>query len=307
VVKQLGSNFDVPAEGEERGGEKMQQFNVQWFNKNQLETASEVAPRTEELKKRVAPSGAKPPAAKGQAPARPAPTEEYFQELAGKALPEQPTDQGRARQEGRQMTAGVGLADTQGDAVRRYQEEHRRQLVDTYEDSVGGVAFSPDGRMLAPGLASASRDAEIARGSVAGEGVSAAGGDLVPGGAGGAPTAQAARLPGGLASLDVELPKRGTVYRFTTPKGDVEITARAVSRELTERAVQAAIAAGIFLVVLWFVSLVRRGGFRWMTGRVGSWCLILGGLLLLCLLPALGLLATCGGITAKLRRVADGP
>jgi hypothetical protein len=38
------------------------------------------------------------------------------------------------------------------------------------------------------------------------------------------------QLSAGLASLDVRLPERGNLYRFTTPRGKVEIAARAVSR-----------------------------------------------------------------------------
>ena len=66
--------------------------------------------------------------------------------------------------------------------------------------------------------------------------------------------APAGQLPEGIASLDVQLPKRGTVFRFSTPRGDVKITARAVSRELTDRASQVAVSLAILLVLLWFVN-----------------------------------------------------
>jgi hypothetical protein len=62
----------------------------------------------------------------------------------------------------------------------------------------------------------------------------------------------------------------------------------------------------ILLVIFCFVVMVRRGRFQWMTGPIGSWFLIGIGLLLLCVLPVLGLLAAGGGITAKLRRLAAG-
>jgi hypothetical protein len=38
-----------------------------------------------------------------------------------------------------------------------------------------------------------------------------------------------AELTEGLASLDVTLPERGRLYRFTTPRGEIEIEARSIS------------------------------------------------------------------------------
>ncbi len=58
----------------------------------------------------------------------------------------------------------------------------------------------------------------------------------------------------GLVSLDVELPQRGIEYRFTTPRGDIEITARALSR----RTLTTLTRLGIFLAVLAAMLVVRR-------------------------------------------------
>jgi hypothetical protein len=56
--------------------------------------------------------------------------------------------------------------------------------------------------------------------------------------------------PAALASLDVELHLRGVKYAFTTPRGDVEISARAVSRPLLGRAIRLALLAlGVLLIV----------------------------------------------------------
>jgi hypothetical protein len=239
--------------------------------------------------------------AKGKAPRRPAPTGHYFKELAGKAEQQPALEQMQRGTEVARAATGVELADRERDALNRYQQEHQMQIA--AGRPVGGVTFSRDGRQLV----TASDDSQImlwdANANRYQQGI-ALGAVPAARGAGVTAPAQAGLLPAGLASLDVELPRRGVVYRFTTPKGDVEITARAVSRELTERTGQAVLAAVIFLVILWFVWLVRRGRFQWLTGRVGSWCLIAVGLLLLCILPLLGLVAVCGGVTAKLRRVA---
>ncbi len=76
--------------------------------------------------------------------------------------------------------------------------------------------------------------------------------DLIGGGFGGGAGAPTAGL--GLVSLDVELPQRGIEYRFTTPRGDIEITARAVSR----RTLTTLTRLGIFLAVLGSMLALRR-------------------------------------------------
>ncbi len=108
------------------------------------------------------------------------------------------------------------------------------------------VAFSPDGDMLA----TRSEDGVVTyRDS-----------SVVPQ-FGGLPSAPAtpADLPAGLASLDVELPLRGVVYRFTTPGGDAEITARALPSRLLRRVGGAAALVVAVLLLLWLVRVGRRG------------------------------------------------
>ncbi len=57
----------------------------------------------------------------------------------------------------------------------------------------------------------------------------------------------------GLRSLDVELPTRGREYQFTTPRGEVEITARSLPRSLVRIAVRLALVGlGLILAVALF-------------------------------------------------------
>jgi hypothetical protein len=114
--------------------------------------------------------------------------------------------------------------------------------------------------------------------------------------------AEQAGLPAGLASLDVELPMRGVVYRFTTPGGDVEITARALPSKLVESLTAAAVIVAVALVLLGIVRAARRGRFNWLAGRAGSWSLIVIGLILLLFLPVFGLVALVSGIVINVRR-----
>ena len=109
-------------------------------------------------------------------------------------------------------------------------------------------------------------------------------------------------IPAGLASLDVEIPLRGSVYRFTTPGGDVEITARAVPSKLVDNLIRAAAVLAGVIVLLLALRLARRGALSLLTTRLGSWCLILLGVLSLCIFPVLGLAAVVAGIAIKVRR-----
>jgi hypothetical protein len=62
----------------------------------------------------------------------------------------------------------------------------------------------------------------------------------------------------GLASLAIEIPRSGTVYRFTTLRGDVEITARSVPTALVENLVRLAIVIGVVLAARWVFGLFTR-------------------------------------------------
>jgi hypothetical protein len=109
------------------------------------------------------------------------------------------------------------------------------------------------------------------------------------------PAVAAGPPPGGLASLDVAIPRRGTVYFFSTPGGDAEITARAASgRLLTELWQTAAIA--LAALVAWYVfAIARRGRFAWLASRRAATVLLALGVLGFCFLPGLAILAIAAG------------
>ncbi|MBU4399765.1 MAG: hypothetical protein KKE86_10575, partial [Planctomycetes bacterium] len=120
-----------------------------------------------------------------------------------------------------------------------------------------------------------------------------------------ATTAPALPQPAGLASLDFELPTRGAVYRFTTPRGEQQITARYLSGDVVRRLVELAL-VGVAVLVTWFIiGMIRRGGFDRLARPAGSWLLIGLGLfsLLAGVLPVAGLLAIVVGCWLKVRRL----
>lgn len=109
----------------------------------------------------------------------------------------------------------------------------------------------------------------------------------------------------GLASLDVQLPgadtTRWTSYRFTTPRGDIQISARPAS----EHAIGGLKRLGIVLVILLMLFLlqimIQDRGLDHKGRKILSTALILLGVagLLIGILPVFGLAAIVAGIVMK--------
>jgi autotransporter-associated beta strand protein len=122
--------------------------------------------------------------------------------------------------------------------------------------------------------------------------------------------------PAGLASLDFELPTDTNlyqVYRFTTPRGEAELTARNICTSAVSRLVSLGIIVAA-CVLLWFVfALIRRGALGWFRHPLGALLLMLVGVLMLCdlMLPLIAVAAIIAGfwlfvaaIVARVRRNA---
>ncbi len=120
--------------------------------------------------------------------------------------------------------------------------------------------------------------------------------------AGSAPPAQPPAT--GLASLDVELPIRGTLLRFTTPRGDASVTARNVSNDLLRRLLDVGIVAAVLLAAWIVVGLLRRVCYEGLARPLESWLLIAVGALMFIggVLPVLGLALILAGFGLKLHR-----
>ena len=106
----------------------------------------------------------------------------------------------------------------------------------------------------------------------------------------------------GLSSLDFTLPERGQVFYFTIPRGEVEITARPVSSEMSQRLANFGWLLAIIVVLLAVAAVVRRAT-RSRTGRVLSVVFLCGaGLMMIVLFvfPLFGLAMFFGGILLAL-------
>ncbi len=102
----------------------------------------------------------------------------------------------------------------------------------------------------------------------------------------------------GLTSLDFELPTRGQVFYFTTPRGEVKISARPVERELGDRLANFGALLAMLLALLVAAAIARRLA-RTRTRRIVTIVLLCGaGLLmtLLGILPIFGIALFFGAI-----------
>lgn len=96
--------------------------------------------------------------------------------------------------------------------------------------------------------------------------------------ASGVNVAQAPPPAAGLASLDFTLPTRGRAYRFTTPRGEQQITARYVSDDVYRLSWEAAIVGFAIVVILLIVGMIRRGRLDWLVRPLGTWLMLAVGL-----------------------------
>ncbi len=114
--------------------------------------------------------------------------------------------------------------------------------------------------------------------------------------------------PTGLASLDFQLPipnpDRWSVYRFTTPRGEVEITARSISNELLRRLGYAAGTLAVVFLIGYVIRRTTRGNGAGFISPLATTLMIALGFLALILgvLPVLGIIAIIAGIALKILR-----
>ena len=111
-------------------------------------------------------------------------------------------------------------------------------------------------------------------------------------------------MAAGLASLDVAIPQRGRMYRFTTPRGDLEITARSIPVTVLSR-FYGLIAISLTVCVLSALT-TRRARRVWAilaNSTVAGLLLVLGGLcsIVLGIFPVAGLLMVATGIFIAIR------
>jgi hypothetical protein len=255
VVNQLGANFDAPqpqtaADGE---GEEQNRFNSLWFRESQLGDVAE-----KELKKfsqsRIADQPAK-------APQRGKRSLLIGQEVRGEVAA---GEKGKAAEALRQDLKRLVEQQQTFEAEPQAQANELQQQVERYQQklesrsSQSQAAQADDlfgepalGQVVTSGLALGTQ----ARGQPArGAGSGGFGG----GGFGFMDGSVALELPAtGLASLEIKIPERGVVYRFTKPRGDLELNARSVDAGQVERGRRLLEIFVVLLVILAILSVLR--------------------------------------------------
>lgn len=118
-----------------------------------------------------------------------------------------------------------------------------------------------------------------------------------------------AGLGTGLASLDIELPTRGVEFLLTTPRGELEVTARAVANPLIDRAKQLGWIVALLVVAGTLYRAVQKHGLSGLVGRGVATLLILAGLLFVVLgiAPLVALAGIALGIVQHVRLSFDKP
>lgn len=301
VVQEAGGSVARPVgrEFDEKAGNGLK-LNLKWLDQNKLLNEPEGAKR-QQIKRLK--DGSPLPKPQGDAGGK---ARAADQPAATPTVPipsQQPQPQDRHRKgEGAMPESRGRMLDEKRDQVSRYRQEHmQQQQAQQVLEQAEQLEVASDELMLGRPARTAGQAAVGPRGALGPAGVvsekmggAAADHDMT--------VAAEAALAGGLASLDVELPMRGVVYRFSTPQGDIAITARAASRRLTTGLVQTAAIVVLALLILGAVKVARGGAFAWLVGRTSAWVLLAVGLVTLCVLPVPGFIAMLAGLTILARR-----
>ncbi len=252
VVSQSGENFQYqPAQppakqpGEAPAG---QTLNRQWFAKNKLENPQSgflQGFKTESAPNSRTPQSGPQDAAPAQAPLQPAAPSvsakqaEEVREMDQKGQKDQQYgSESSGKKAQRQLQRYAERLEQQQALPQSNVETHSFALPQSADDLSGGGRAAPFPQFTS------TLDIPLA-GS----------------GAAGLPAQQAAQqaaqslTPTALASLDVDLHPQGKKYLFTTPRGDVEVTARAMSDALLGRLIRV---AGLVVVLLVLMAVTRR-------------------------------------------------
>jgi hypothetical protein len=106
----------------------------------------------------------------------------------------------------------------------------------------------------------------------------------------------------GLASLAVEFPVRGVSYFFTTPRGEVAITARSVSHQFIETMRRIGLALAVIAIGLAIYATWPKWHTSWFTSRVWSTLAIVMGSIgtVAGVLPILAVVVLVAGVAAKI-------
>jgi hypothetical protein len=302
IVSDLNNNFDVaPAEqAKEKAVE--QKFNDKWFFENQL--GKGVGKKDTAADSRIAARPNKAPASKPALEIEPEflKRKSELNDLADKQLSKNQSDEAsqveryqqrlEMQNEGRQLGRFGQAAPPAGYAVPQDREaaeglselESRRRIRDEAAGFGGGGGFGGSEAMYGSG-----------------SGLGYAAGDSIEG----INTVPASAIETGLTSLDVALPERGVEYLFTTPRGDIQITAQSVSSDQVDR-VLGLLSLLAVLIALGLAYRIGRAIVARTSERMLTLVMILLGVMSILggVLPILGIVLIVWGISKMIRNTS---
>ena len=314
VVNELDNNFDASGQMDQKFAGKVPGFNYKWFEQNRL--SNDEAKKTVEnnrvqsLAKKKAPASGKPDSQ----------LKESFGRLNEKA--QRQSEQMQAAPAGENQQRRGELAQQ----LELYQQKLESREALRSRSNSANVAGAAGIQSAIPQAADGVQDfrnlSGLAAGRVQAPGQGQPAGQMGGGGGGfggglegrfmaGLPQVDGVPIQEvvtGLTSLDVEFPQRGREYFFTTPRGDIEVTAQPIhSNQLNRATGILTILAG--LLVAWIVWQVGRLVVRRLQGRPLAALLILFGGISLCsgFFPVAGGIATLTGIWMFVRSFMASP
>jgi hypothetical protein len=333
-LAQAGSNWGEILETKPHGGEKqagkeaVQQFNDAWLGQNKLLNATALPTQADQLGKNLETDqkkqgelgkygGRKDMSAAAQKPS----AAQVAQGKNKRELTESNTQQQLVTRTGDLIQKGNIITNEQAGEEQRYKERLAQQRFEQPQGQPSAVVGPRTFGNLAPNQPAAQSSRELPPSSTPPPPPAA----NAPMEATKAETETVARpeppMPPaagvqlavppvtGMASLDFQLPieemNRWSVYRFTTPRGDVKITARSISKELVNRLGYAAGAIAVFLVIGFLIRRGVTGDHAWLMKSFSTTLMIVLGLLAIIIgvLPVLGVIAIIAGITLKIMDV----
>jgi hypothetical protein len=273
VVTQLNANFDagataVPAAKLRTDAEKEQRFNLKWLQQNKLQTREAMPDETKDVQRGMRVDVSGKPSADRLLPGN-AEANRVANDL-GRKVAEDAKAQQAIKPSTQQEDAVKQLRDVQrGGEIDEQLERYRLRLE---QQQAGQTANAPgqdqvptesdrpmreqDGRRF-------SRGGTQPQSGMGGGGFGPGSSTTAPAGEQAAGLAGQANLPpqapvAGLKSLQVEFPDRGVEYLFVTPRGEIEITARAIKSNQWQRLLQLTGLVVVLAVGGFSVRTIRR-------------------------------------------------
>ncbi|HUG67389.1 MAG TPA: hypothetical protein VMM76_06540, partial [Pirellulaceae bacterium] len=297
VVGGLDNNFDVaPAEPAKELAEGEKKFNDKWFFDNQL--GQSAGKKDAVSNSRIAAPASKAPASKptlgieAELLKREKEERKLSDEQLRKGLSDEVSQVERYQQrletqnEGRQL----GRSEQAGPQTA-YAAPQSRDYDDPFGERDSRGRFANDAGGFAGGGGFGEALGATMAGDVAMDDVSG-----VPASAG----------ESGLTSLDVALPERGVEYLFTTPRGDIQITAQSVSTEQVDRVLGL---LGILAILVGLAVAYRIGQtiIAKVSTRTLALVMILLGVVSIVagVLPVLGIVLIVCGISLLIRQATQ--